>query len=154
MTEDVVGGTSMRSLSPEHVESIIRRLEFLRVETGDIPDFRGMTQAEYMENRDRRRSLERLAENVVNSCIDIAKIVLSSVDFPVPDTYRDAVLQLGAAGVIEPSLAERLAEMVRLRNVLAHQYLDIRWAGLRGFIDEAPGAVLQLARELERLIRG
>lgn len=62
----------MLTLSPEQAESIMRRLDFLRVEIGDVAGFRGMTQDEYTENRDRRRSLERLAENVVNSTIDIA----------------------------------------------------------------------------------
>lgn len=139
-------------LSPEQVESIMRRLDFLRVEVGDIANFHGMTQAEYIENRDRRRSLERLAENVVNAVVDIAKIVLSSADLPVPDTYRDVVLQLGTAGILDACLAQKLAEMVRLRNVLAHQYLDIRWAGLQSFTNEAPVTVRQFGLDMDRLL--
>ncbi len=142
----------MISLSPEQVESIMRRLDFLRVEVGDVASFREMTRDEYTGNRDRRRNIERLAENVVNSTIDIAKIVLSSRDLPVPDTYRDVVLQLGTAGILDPPLVQRLVEMIRLRNVLAHQYLDIRWTSLRNFIDGAPLIMGQFAAGMERLL--
>ncbi|MGE5585100.1 MAG: type VII toxin-antitoxin system HepT family RNase toxin [Bacillota bacterium] len=140
------------SLSVEQVESIMRRLDFMKVEAGDISRFTSMTQAEYMLDRDRRRSLERLVENVVNASIDVVKIVLSAGDLPIPDTYRDLMLQAGMAGFIEGGLAERLAEMTRLRNILAHQYLDIRWVGLRAFVDEAPTLVKEFIRSIEDLL--
>ena len=44
------------TLGLEQVEGILRRLEFLRVEAGDIGAFATMTQAEYAENRDRLRN--------------------------------------------------------------------------------------------------
>lgn len=135
--------------SPEQAESIMRRLDFLRIEAGDIARFVGMTQAEYNIDRDRRRSLERLVENIINACTDVAKTVLSSQDLPIPDTYRDAILQLGMSGVLEPTLAEEIAEMTRLRNVLAHQYLDIRWSVLRDFINEAPEAIQGFIKSIE-----
>lgn len=142
----------MPHLSPEQVETVVRRLDFLRLEVQDIPRFESMTQAEYTVDRDRRRSLERLVENVVNAAADIAKVVLAAGDFPLPDTYRDAMLQLGIAGVLPPDLAGKLAEMTRLRNVLAHQYLDIRWASLQSFIREAPGTFRVFIDQVERLL--
>ena len=142
----------MFGLSAEQVDSIKRRLDFLSVEVGDIAKFRDMTQAEYLRDRDRRRSLERLAENVVNATLDIAKILLSAKDLPVPDTYRDIILELGAAGVLDSTLAQRLAETVRLRNILAHQYLDIRWGGLRDFIDKAPDIMNAFSATVERVL--
>ena len=42
--------------------------------------------------------------------------------------YRDALLELGRAGILEPDLAARLADWASFRNVLAHFYpiLDLR----------------------------
>lgn len=136
----------------EHLESLIRRLDFLRLETQDLPKFQAMTQQEYMNNRDRRRNLERLIENVVNASTDIAKIILAARDLPVPDSYRQALLQLGTAGIVEPDLAEKIAEMTRLRNVLAHQYLDIRWQSVRNFIREAPPVMERFLDRLEEFV--
>lgn len=131
----------MSLLKREHLESILRRLDFLRTEVQDIPKFRTMTQREYVTDRDRRRNLERLVENVVNATADMAKIVLAARDLPIPESYRQSVEQLGVIGVLEPTVAGTVAEFTRLRNVLAHQYLDIRWQSLRKFIREAPPAL-------------
>lgn len=139
------------TLKPEQIEGILRRLEFLRVESGDITSFTSMTQAEYAEDRNRRRNLERLAENIANSVVDITKIVLESSNLPAPSTYREIVLCLPALGVLDETLTQRLANMVRLRNIVAHEYLDIRWASLRRFIDEAPAAVKEFRASIERL---
>ncbi|NPV80534.1 MAG: DUF86 domain-containing protein [Firmicutes bacterium] len=142
----------MFSLSAEQINSIALRLDFLRVEAGDLLRFATMTQADYITDRDRRRSLERLVENIVNACTDIVKIVLSSEDLPVPETYRDAMVQAGIVGLLEESLAEKLAEFTRMRNIIAHQYLDIRWAALRNFIDDSPAALRQFISNVEALL--
>lgn len=140
-------------MSPEQLESIQRRLDFLRIEAGDIPRFATMSQQDYVTDRDRRRSLERMVENIVNASVDIARIVLAAGDLPVPDSYRESLLQLGMSGVLPPDLASRLAEMTRLRNILAHQYLDIRWASLRSFLDEAAPFLQQFMEYIEHLLQ-
>lgn len=142
---------NMFTLSPEMVEGILRRLDFLRVEAGDIAAFQEMTQSEYAENRDRRRSLERLAENVANAVADIAKILLTGSELPAPNTYRDIVLALATIGILDEPLAQKLGDMVRLRNIVAHDYLDIRWSSLRRFLDQAPAAIREFLACIDRL---
>jgi len=139
-------------LRDEHLESIIRRLDFLRTEVQDIPKFRMMAEREYVSDRDCRRNLERLVENVVNATTDIAKIVLAARDLPIPESYRQSVEQLGVIGVLEPTLAGTIAEFTRLRNVLAHQYLDIRWQSLRDFIREAPAVMGEFLAAMEQFV--
>lgn len=142
----------MVQLTPEQFESIQRRLDFLRVEAGDIPRFATMTQAEYVTNRDRRRSLERMVENILNAATDISKVVLTAMDLPAPDSYRQTMLQLGMSGLLPSATAAKLAEMTRLRNILAHEYLDIRWASLRAFLQEAPSVVNEFIQIIEHLL--
>lgn len=142
----------MYALSAEQTNAIVRRLDFLEVELADLPNFRSITQAQYIADRDQRRNLERLAENVVNAVIDISKILLSATDLPMPDTYREVVIRVGEAGFISAALAEKLAEMVRLRNVLAHQYLDIRWPIIADFIKDTPTTMREFIRGIEHLL--
>lgn len=52
----------------------------------------------------------------------------------IPDTYREYFLSLVSKDIIDESNASVLAKGVGLRNVLAHQYLDIRWQRIEGFI--------------------
>lgn len=139
-------------LSAEQINAIVRRLDFLEIELADLPNFKTITQAEYISDRDRRRNLERLAENVVNATIDIGKVLLSATDLPMPDTYREVMIRLGEAGFISVALAEKLADMVRLRNVLAHQYLDIRWPTIATFVKNAAATMREFIRSIEHLL--
>ncbi|MEX0974601.1 MAG: DUF86 domain-containing protein, partial [Bacillota bacterium] len=142
----------MLQLTNEHVDSIIKRISFLKTEAGDLPKFRDMSQFDYMENRDQRRSLERLVENVVNIMVDICKILLSAADVPIPDTYKTIVLQAGAQGIIPRALAEAVSEWSGLRNALAHQYLDIRWDSLSRFINSGPTVSSQFVDAIEKIL--
>lgn len=74
-----------------------------------------MTWDDYLRDRDHRRNIERLAENVANASVDIAKIVLVGEDYEIPDTHRETVLQLGTVGVVDQTLA------TRLRNIPVHR---------------------------------
>ena len=68
---------------------------------------------------------DRHAQLLAQACADVALHILAATGAAAPETYADALVQLGAVGVISPPLAARLAGAVRLRNVLVHGYLDI-----------------------------
>jgi uncharacterized protein YutE (UPF0331/DUF86 family) len=44
---------------------------------------------------------------------------------PVPDEQENVFAVLGREGVIERDLARRMVGMVRFRNILVHDYLEI-----------------------------
>jgi len=122
-------------------ESIIRRLSFIQVEMEDLNDFQGMDYGTYQQDRAKRRNVERIAENVSNAMIDIGKILLSWQKVEVPGTYREVFTRLHEIGLVSEELAHQLGELSRSRNILAHQYLDIKWETIQKFIAEAPEAV-------------
>jgi len=148
----------MSPLNGLQQESIMRRLEFIRAEMADLAQFQGMGQEDYHTDRNRRRNLERLAENTVNAALDVAKVVLAGESLPVPETYREVMLQLGQIGFLGNDLAAKMAEFARLRNVLAHQYLEIRWEMLSRFISEGEAMLKRFVEAAEgkvvRLIDG
>lgn len=124
-------------------EEILKRMIYLKVELKDSHLYKDTTWEQYQQDRRKRRELERWIENIVNCMIDISKVVLSSVDLPLPETYRDTLKNLDAVGGFKKGLGERISEWARLRNVLAHQYLDIRWESIRYFLKN----VEQLTKE-------
>jgi uncharacterized protein YutE (UPF0331/DUF86 family) len=116
-------------------ERLFRILDFLLAELTDLKNkFVGIEFKDYQANSDLRRNVERCIENIVNSSLDIAKIILVTENLLIPDTYREYFLNLYANDFIEKDIAETLAEGVKLRNVLAHQYLDIRWKKIEEFL--------------------
>jgi len=117
----------MTPLKPEQKESILSRLAFLEAELNDLQRLQSTTWQIYSTDNTTRRNIERLAENVTNACIDIAKIVIAGEATEMPVTYKEVIQKLGLLDFIPKKLAEELIRLVDIRNTLAHQYLDLKW---------------------------
>ena len=141
-------------LGKDEQERLARICVFLATELGDLQGFLGTRQADYQSDGNLRRNLERCIENVVNASLDIAKILLVSEGLPIPPTYKEYFLQLPAlSGFLDEALAEDLARWARLRNVLAHEYLDVRWRRIREFLDSGWQSHEALLKATESYLR-
>lgn len=131
----------MSPLSNNQLETIIKRLSFAKIELQDLSEYQNISYQTYQEDRSTRRNVERIIENLFNSASDIAKVILASENTEVPETYREAFLALGRLGLISLDNAAQMAQFSRLRNVLAHQYLDIRWEVINEFLKNGLSAI-------------
>jgi len=116
---------------------LIKHVNFLQEELKDFEGFKSLSWEEYNLSRDKRRNVERWVENIINSSIDIAKIILTSEGLTLPDTYREVVVSLSLVSAFDKNNMEDLSKWVKLRNIITHEYLDIRWKSIRRFIKEA-----------------
>jgi len=115
--------------------SIVKRVDFIETELKDLEEYKKLDFENYSQNRKTRRDVERLVENIANASIDIGKILLAGEDVELPDTYKDIFTKLAETKVIDTKLSEDLSDLVRLRNILAHQYLEIKWEMIKKFIN-------------------
>lgn len=127
---------------------IIKHITFLEAELADYSNFRTLSWEEYNTQRDKRRNVERWIENIVNSSIDITKIILTVENLPLPDTYKEIVNSLALVQGFDKEDMERLSEWVKFRNILIHEYLDIKWSFINRFIHETE---LQYKNFLEKV---
>ena len=134
-------------------ERLLKHLDFPKEELKDFPKFKKLERKAYFQNRDSRRNTERWVENVVNSSIDIGKILLAIKNRPIPETYREVLFNLSNLPNFTESIGEGLSRWVKLRNILAHEYLDVRWTNIKTFIDEAAPAFNELVSKVEALLR-
>ena len=134
-------------------ERLLRHLDFLKEELKDFPKFKKLNRKVYIENRDSRRNVERWVENLLNCSIDIGKIILTVRNRPIPETYREVLSNLGTLPNFTEAFGEELSRWTKLRNILAHEYLDIRWTNIKVFIDEAEPTFEELANKVEALLR-
>lgn len=130
------------SLSEEDKHILNRRLLFLDTELSDRDKFSSLTQLEYEQDRMARRQVERWIENLVNAAIDIAKTLLASQKRPIPSTLPNFSSDLG----------EQLANWAELRNILAHEYLDVRWKRIEDFIKRAEPYFKNLIDVVRKLV--
>lgn len=127
------------SMAPEDKTRLLERVQFLEEELSDLEKFRQMSLEEYESERSSRRDIERWSENIINAAIDIAKIVLASEKKEMPKTYEEALRQFATFAGLSREEAEQFSVCARLRNILAHEYLDILYGKIRDFIDVFPG---------------
>lgn len=138
-----------RSLSAIDRSRLERILDFIGTELRDRDRFRNVTLDRYQGDRDLRRNLDRWVEMLINAAIDIGKIVLASERRDVPYTYGQILAELEAVERFS-DLAGRLRPLAALRNVLAHEYLELRFGRVERFVESGAGAVEEVAR-LSRL---
>ncbi len=124
-------------LLPEDRERLIRYVDFMESELSDFPKFLKIDWKTYNNDRDTRRNLERWIENIVNCSIDIAKVILALEERGIPSSYKGMLKELGATQHFDEAFGENISQWASLRNILAHEYLDIRWTPIKQFIQTA-----------------
>lgn len=137
-------------MKTEITARLIKHLSFFESELDGVAGVRSLTWERYQTDAVQRRNVERLVENIVNSSIDIARIILNANGLPTPDTYGEIVRSLSLVAGFDRDNCEALSRQVRLRNIISHQYLDIRWSSIKIFIDEAEPYYRKLAGDVQR----
>jgi len=125
-----------RSLTAEAGARVRERLDFAKRHFQDIDRFRSFTWERYRDDTNEQRNLEKWVENLVMAAIDIAKIVLASDKRGIPQGYRDT-LKLFVTFYVDKKLADKFADFIKLRNIIAHEYLDLKWKQIKEFIQAA-----------------
>lgn len=120
----------------EFQNRFLRNISFFEEELKDYVQFKSLTRQQYIRNRDKRRNVERWIENLINSTVDISKVILTAEEISIPDTYRSIVSKISTVEGLEEVEAEKLSKWVKFRNIIAHEYLDIKWSSINKFINE------------------
>ncbi|MBU4477600.1 MAG: DUF86 domain-containing protein [Candidatus Omnitrophica bacterium] len=141
------------SLSKIDRQRLMRLNDFLESELSDKDYFADLDWKSYQNNIHKRREVERWVENIVNCSIDMAKIILASEKKILPETYKDMLQNLALLPGFDESVASKLAQFAVLRNILAHEYLDIRLPQIQKFIKEASSLYKELCRFVRNLLQ-
>jgi uncharacterized protein YutE (UPF0331/DUF86 family) len=82
--------------------------------------------------------IERWVECIINATLDISKMFLTISGKEIPETSREILFQTGSRIYNELGKAGGFSELAKIRNTLAHRYLDIRWGDIKRFLEIAP----------------
>lgn len=141
-----------KSLIPEEKIRVLQRFQFLESEFKEIEEFKKLSFKEYQENKIKRRNLERWTENIINATIDIAKIILASEKKRMPKTYEEALRNFGLFIGLDEEESKKFSRFANLRNILAHEYLDILYRRIQSFIKESPAFYKKIFDFLEEYL--
>jgi len=141
-----------KSFTIEAKKNIIERLDFLAEQFKDLEKFKKMTWSDYRDDRDNRRNIERWIENLVIASLDIAKIILASEKKEIPQSYKDT-LKVFTAIYIDSSIADRFSGFTEFRNIIVHEYLDIKWKKIANFIKEAEKLYPTFIEKVKKIVK-
>ncbi len=140
------------SLSINDAERLGRILTFLESQTDLYAYFTKYVRDDYLNDVYKRLQIERWVENIMNTCIDIAKIAVASSRKPTPQAYREIIAQGALLIGLADETVSQLEKWVRLRNVLAHEYLDIKWKRISNFACASDLPVRQFTEAAKRFL--
>jgi uncharacterized protein YutE (UPF0331/DUF86 family) len=121
-----------RSKLIPHVEYLERELSFHSQYEKEI-DWKV-----YRSQRSKRLEIERWVESLINATLDISKMFLTIIGEEFPETSREVLFRVGVYIYKKEKEAETFSEFAKIRNTLAHRYLDLRWNDIKRFLEIAP----------------
>lgn len=89
------------------------------------------TTAQYINKENLKQDMlrywgiERGIQICIECVIDIANIIVSSLDIEKSDTYRETIIALSKKEVLPQKFAKEIANMVSFRNILVHDYMKV-----------------------------
>lgn len=125
-----------KSISPHDKVRLERVIDFVQDQMPDFKNFANIDQKHYEKDIYLKRNIERWAETLANASIDIAKILIASKKRPIPQTYKSILKELVFLDDFDEGIATKLAKFSDMRNVLSHEYLDLRFAIIEEFVRE------------------
>jgi len=106
----------------------------------EIADLRRLARLDVLASDPvQRKFVLKSLQDAVQAALDAASHVVSEEHLGEPVSNRDVFLKLARGGAVDAELAERLARMAGLRNVLVQEYLEVDLDRVRGFVEHDLG---------------
>ncbi len=107
------------------IRVIETRLRKLNKNVGRLKRHSNITLEDYLNNEDLQAIIERNLQVAIQCCIDIGNYIISRQRLEIPDEEVNIFIILAQNNIISKELAEKIKGMVRFRNILVHDYIDI-----------------------------
>lgn len=112
-------------MTASDISTVIRKLEYLRGEIQTLRGYALWTKSEFLQDEIKRSATERKLHVAIESCIDIARLLVSVNDLRPPRSDEDIFITLESHGIISTKLRKKLVSARGLRNLMVHEYAKI-----------------------------
>lgn len=116
-----------------------------------LKNYQKFSQKKIIADINLRGALERYLYLACQSCIDLADGIIAFKQFRKPTTYRDHFDILFEEGLISQALAEKMIDMTKFRNVIAHDYTDLDYSIVYDVLLHGTKDIEKFVRKIEQL---
>lgn len=125
--------TSKRRVNERIIANRISKLrEYVKV----LRELQKASFQEFVSNSRIRYSSERCLHLAIECTINIGNHVISALQLRKPEEYHDIALILKENGIIPVEFAERFVKMIKFRNILVHDYVNLDLSKVYSFLQE------------------
>lgn len=111
------------------------------------------SEDEFNQERMSRRAIEKTIELIADSIVDVAMIIISGKNLEKPNESSESITILTKSGFLSSSLADRMKDFIRFRNLLVHRYAKVDEKLEFETIRDNHEDILEFLRELESFVR-
>ena len=94
----------------------------IRQYVGDLRDMARISEAAFLENRERQYAVLHALQLAIEASVEIATHICAADNLGIPSSYAEAFDLIEQSGVVEKALADDLRGMARFRNRIVHFY--------------------------------
>ncbi len=80
---------------------------------------------DFVSDRIKHLAAEHALQVSIQAVVDICSYLVASLQAAMPSAYRELPQALSKEGIFPKEFADRLADMIGLRNVLVHEYMEV-----------------------------
>lgn len=134
-----------------------RVVELLREVSADLADLKEkaqMDREQLLASRDAQAVVERRLQTAVEGCLNVGNHVIARKRLGVPRDYAEVFHILGQAGVLSLQVAEAMADLARLRNLLVHLYSRVDHARLHESLPQRIRTLESFVEDVSRWLTG
>jgi uncharacterized protein YutE (UPF0331/DUF86 family) len=112
-----------------------------------------LSRRDFLSSTTERRAVERMFENAIQACADLAQHVATHEFGFNGTTSRGAVRVLDQEDVIEKQTADTLVSAIGFRNVLAHEYGQINYDEVYETLQTGLGVYNMYSQQIAQWVR-
>lgn len=107
-----------------------RKIGLLREYVDKLAPYAALDSDELIRNEEKRAAMERWFQLMVDEAVDINTSITYQMTGKVSESYKSTFYELAQLNILEKSFAEKIAESVKVRNQMIHDYERIQHSEL------------------------
>lgn len=105
----------------ERITKIIADIEKFQREIDEL----NIQKKENLQSLEKRHAAAMISFGILNRIIDLGQEILIAEKRGMPSRYADIFIELSKAGVMNKAEAQKMNELIELRNIIAHTYFEL-----------------------------
>jgi uncharacterized protein YutE (UPF0331/DUF86 family) len=101
------------------------KLGYIATNLAILDTKKSVSEPEFLLSTDLQYVVLHAMQLAIQAALDLATHIIADEGWDVPERSGDAFLTLGAKGVLDLELSQRLRTMASFRNLIVHEYADI-----------------------------